>query len=183
MEGLLDSLVALGALEHLPRTGWLQRGIAPAEPIAAHVLGSAYVVMALAERADPPVDLARCALLALVHDAPEALLGDLPRSGSELLPTGAKRSAEARAAEALLAPLAPTALAAWREYDAGETREARLARLADRLHLGLRLLMYLRSGRRGLDEFVDGLRALDASEFAAAEELRLALLAAIEAEL
>lgn len=182
LEGLLESMLALGALEHLPRTGWLQHGIEDAEPVAAHVLGTALLALALAPRVSPPLDAGRCVTLALVHDAPEALLGDLPRAASERLPAGAKRSAERSAAEDLLAPLAPEALAAWREYDAGETREARLVRLADRLHLGLRLLAYLRSGRRGLGSFVEGLRKLDAGEFPPAEEFRRALLVAIERE-
>lgn len=183
MRALLDSLLTLGALEHLPRTGWLQHGIAPAEPVAAHVLGAAYLALALATRVDPPLDVGRCVTLALVHDAPEALLGDLPRSAAERLPAGAKGAAEERAAKDVLGPLAPQALEAWREYRAGATREARLARLADRLHLGLRLLAYLRAGRRGLGEFVAGLRRLEASEFPPAEALREALLVDIEQEL
>lgn len=180
LDAPLESLLALGALEHLPRTGWLQRGIAEAESVAAHVLGTAYVVLALAPRVEPPLDVTRCVALAVVHDAPEALLGDLPRSAAERLPAGAKRSAETRAAEDLLAPLSASALELWREYDAARSREARLVRLADRLHLGLRLLAYLRAGRRGLDEFIEGLRGLDASEFPPAEELRRSLLGAIE---
>jgi putative hydrolases of HD superfamily len=183
VDPLLETLLALGTLEHLPRTGWLQRGIVPAEPVAAHILGCAYVTLALAARVEPPLDVERCATLALVHDAPEALIGDLPRSATRLLPAGAKATAEARSAQELLAPLSSHALAAWDEYQAAGTREARLVRLADRLHLGLRLLAYLRSGRRGLGEFVDGLQALDAGEFLPAEELRRSLLTAIEAEL
>ena len=52
-------------------------------------------------------------------------------------------------------------------------------KLCDRLQLGLRLLAYLRSGRRGLDDFVAGLERLDASEFAPCEELREALCRAV----
>ncbi len=180
VDELLEALLALGALEHLPRTGWLQRGIPDAEPVAAHVLGTALVALALAPRVEPPLDVDRCVTLAVVHDAPEALLGDLPRSAAERLPVGAKRAAETRAAQDLLAPLSARALESWREYDAAQTREARLVRLADRLHLGLRLLAYLRAGRRGLDEFIEGLQRLDASEFPPAEELRRSLLAALE---
>ena len=176
---LLTALLALQKLEHLPRTGWCQRGIEPPESIAAHVAGTAQVALALAPRVEPPLSLGRVLTLVAVHDAPEALLGDLPRTAKDLLPRGAKAAAEERAADELLGALSPEAREAFAEFVAGETREARFARLCDRLQLGLRLLAYLRSGRRGLDAFVAGLEALDAPEFAPAEALRADLCAAV----
>ena len=176
---LLTALLALQKLEHLPRTGWCQRGIDPPESIAAHVAGVSQVALALAPRVAPAISLGRVLTLVTVHDAPEALLGDLPRTAKKLLPNGAKAEAEERAADELLGALSPEARDAFREYVAGETREARFAQLCDRLQLGLRLLAYLRSGRRGLDDFVAGLERLDAPEFAPCEELREALCRAV----
>lgn len=176
---LLDALLCLQKLEHLPRTGWCQRGIPLPESVAAHVAGVSQVALALAPRVEPAVSLGRVLTLVAVHDAPEALLGDLPRTAKELLPPGAKAAAEERAADRLLGALSPEARDAFREYAAGETREARFAHLCDRLQLGVRLLAYLRAGRRGLDEFVAGLEALDAREFPPCEELRVALCAAV----
>jgi 5'-deoxynucleotidase YfbR-like HD superfamily hydrolase len=112
-----------------------------------------------------------------VHDAPEALLGDLPRAASELLPEGAKRTAEERAARRLLGPLSELALARFEEQSAGATREARFVRVCDRLQLGLRLLGYRRSGRAGLQEFEATLRELECGEFAPARALQAELLA------
>lgn len=177
----LASLLALGALEHLPRTGWLQHGIREAESVAAHVLGTVHVALTVAPRVQPPVDVDRVIALAAVHDAPEALLGDLPQTAAERLPVGAKAQAERRAADDLLSALSPQARERWREYAAGETREARLARLCDKLQLGLRLLAYVRAGHRGLSEFRSVLTDLDATEFPPAEVLRGELLAALDA--
>jgi len=180
MRDVLDSLLTLVPLDRLPRTGWLQHGVAVPESIAGHTVGVAQVALALAPRVEPALDVDRVVALCLVHDAPEALTGDLPRSGSRLLPAGAKRQAEAAAAEQLLGPLHGVALDRLREYEAQETREARLAKLCDRLQLGVRLLAYLRSGQRGLDEFVGTVREVDPSEFPPASELHAALVAALE---
>jgi putative hydrolase of HD superfamily len=180
MSELLQALLALVPLDRLPRTGWLQRGVAVPESLAGHSLGVAQVALALAPREEPPLDVDRVLALCLVHDAPEALTGDLPRSGSRHLPAGAKATAEAAAAAELLAPLHPLALERWAEYAAGETREARFARLCDRLQLGVRLLAYLRSGQRGLEDFVETVRGTDPGEFPAASAFHADLLAALE---
>ncbi len=176
METLLRALLALVPLDRLPRTGWIQRGVASPESIAGHALGAAHLALGLAPRVEPPLDVDRVVALAVIHDAPEASLGDIPRSGSRALPEGAKREGERRAAELLLTPLGETARERYEEFDLGETREARLAYLCDRLQLGVRLLAYERAGQRGLEEFWGTIEGLDCSEFPPAEALRGALL-------
>lgn len=174
---LLEALLALQCLQDLPRTGWIQRGIRQPESIAGHVLGTCELVLALGPRVEPALDTERALALALVHDAPEALLGDLPRTAAELLPEGAKRTAEERAARRLLAPLSGLALERFEEHARGATREARFVRVCDRLQLGLRLLGYRRAGQAGLEEFEAALRALDCGEFEPARALQAELLA------
>lgn len=174
----LAELLPLLALERLPRTGWLLAGVRAPESIAAHTLGTALVALTLGPRVRPALDVEHALALALVHDVPEALLTDLPRSAAELLPPGAKAAAETRAAERLLGP---EGRALFREYSAAETREARFVRLCDKLQLGLRWLGYLREGARGLEEFRPGLEALDCSAFAPCAELRAELLDAADA--
>jgi len=173
---LLDSLLALLPLGRLPRTGWIQHGVPDPETIAAHSQGVAHVVLGLGPRVEPALDVDRALALALVHDAPEALTGDLPRPGAALLPPGAKRAAENAAAEVLLLPLSAHALERYREYTAGETREARFVRLCDRLQLGVQLLAYRRSGQRGLGDFDAVVEGLDCGEFEPAARLREELL-------
>lgn len=176
----LSLLTKLGALARLPRTGWLMAGVPCAESIAEHSHGVALLAAVLAPRVEPGLDLGRAVALAVLHDAPEALVSDLPRTAAELLPPGAKALAEERAA-ALLFAEAPASLALWREHAAGSSREARFVRLCDKLHLGLAALGYRRAGVRGLEEFVDGLRTLDTSAFAPLEALRIELLGAHDA--
>jgi putative hydrolase of HD superfamily len=162
-------------LDDLPRTGWVLRGVRAPETVAEHVLGLQWLCLALAPRCG--VDPARAVALALVHDAPEALLGDWPRSAAELLPAGAKRVAEDAAAARLLAPLGPAAGELWSEWREQRTDAARFVKACDRLQLGVRLLRQLRAGQRGLDEFLDTVRAADLGGFAELEELRTLLVA------
>jgi putative hydrolase of HD superfamily len=175
----LPALLALLPLEELPRTGWLQHGVRPAESIASHVTGTCFTVLALAPRVTPPLDTDRAIALALVHDAPEALLSDLPKSASRLMPNGAKAQMEDRAAAELLPPLSALAHERFAEYRAGKTREARFVRLCDRLQMGVRAVGYHRRGVRGLEQFARTIEALDCGEFAPAAALQREILAAL----
>lgn len=164
-------------LDALPRTGWVLRGVASPESIAGHILGTAHLAIALGPQSDPPLDMGRVLGMALLHDAPEARTGDLPQPASRDLPPGAKQAMEDSIAEQLLADLGPSALELWHEYRGNRTRESRFVRLCDKLQLGVRLVGYVETGAgKPLGEFVDGLLALDATEFPAAEELRLEIL-------
>jgi len=176
----LAALTPLLALDRLPRTGWLLAGVARPESVAAHSLGTALVVLALGPRVRPELALDRAVALAVLHDAPEALLTDLPRRAAELFPAGAKAAAEERAAERLLAPLSGAAAERHAEFRAQETREARFVRLCDRLHLGVRWIGYRREGAGDLADFRSGLEALDCREFEPCGELRAEILAAAD---
>ena len=176
----IESLLALTALESLPRTGWVLRGVRTPETIGEHMLGVQWLCLALAQPCG--VDAERAIALALVHDAPEALLGDWPRSAAELLPQGAKRHAETQAAAQVLAPLGQRARELWDEWQAQASPAARFVKVCDQLQLGVRLLRYAREGRSGLDEFLVTVRGIDTRGFAALEELRCDLVRLLEAE-
>jgi putative hydrolase of HD superfamily len=172
----LEALLPLLTLDRLPRTGWLVAGVPNPETVAAHSLGTALVVLALGPRVVPALAIDRAVSLAVLHDAPEALLTDLPRAAAECLPPGAKAAGERRAAERLLAPLSELAWQRFEEFRAQETREARFVRLCDQLHLGLRWLGYRREGARVPGGFRDGLARLECGEFAPCVELRAEIL-------
>jgi putative hydrolase of HD superfamily len=175
----LEALLQLQNLDRLPRTGWIQHGVRDPESVGAHLLGTAMVVLALGPAVEPELEVDRAVCLALLHDAGEALVGDLPRSAAALFPPGAKHAAESAAAELLLGPLSDHARERAGEALAEETREARFVRLCDRLQLGVRLTSYARSGIRGLGDFRAGLETLDCAEFGPCEELRRDIVAAL----
>lgn len=176
---LLEALLALQPLHDLPRTGWILRGVRDPESVGDHVLSTCFLVLAAGPRVAPAVDVERAVALALVHDAPEAAIGDLPRTAARLLPAGAKAAAEDRAAAELLGPLSDHARGLWDEVRAGVTREARFVKLCDRLQLGVRLVALERTGQRGLDDFRATVAGLDCAEFSVLAALRDEVLAAL----
>ncbi len=131
IHGTLSS--ALRALASLARTGWMLRGVPPsqAETVAQHSYLSAILALELAWEASKrgaTVDPLRAAAIALIHDAAEAWVGDIPK------PAGldeAKEAAEDAAIQA--APLSPLAKRLHAEYQERSSREALIARAAELL--------------------------------------------------
>ena len=173
---LLESLLRLLPLDDLPRTGWILGGVSQPESVAGHILGTSHLALALSPQVEPPLELGRVLAMALVHDAPEAGSGDLPRPAAIHLPEGAKKQMEDALAGEVLAPLSGPATEAWAEYSAQETREARFVALCDSLQMGVRWVGYQRAGWRGLGNFEAHFSALDCREFPAAEALRQEIL-------
>lgn len=153
-------------LKLLPRTGWLQRGVARPESIAEHIFGvSALALLAGGEVGG--LDRGRLLAIALLHDLAEVALGDLPSSARRLIGDAAKHAAERRALAELLDGLAgrDEYLALWDEYESGTSPEARLVKGLDRLEMLAQALAYEESGSRALQEFWSGAGQGWAEEF------------------
>jgi putative hydrolase of HD superfamily len=143
-------------LKRTPRTGWLQRGVADAESVAAHSYGVAYTALVLAQWLDEPLDRGRLLALAVLHDLPEGLTGDIPTPAWRRMPPGAKPAVEGAAMEQIWAgaPAEEEMLGLWQELEEGQTAVARLVKDADKLDMYLQALMYERhTGNRQLQEF------------------------------
>jgi len=177
----LDALLQLQVLEHVPRMGWLLKGVANPESVAAHSLGTAQLVLALGPGQEPALDVDRAVSLAVLHDAAEARLGDLPKPVQKLFPAGAKQAAERQLIGEMLPALSPLAHERALEALEHRTRESRFVGLCDQLQLGLRLLAYRRAGVSGLGEFEPGLRELDCTEFESCAQLQGEILTALAA--
>ncbi|MBK7395846.1 MAG: HD family hydrolase [Myxococcales bacterium] len=145
---MLATLDALDPLGDLPRTGWLLRGISPCESIAAHTLQVALLTRMLVEacRAEGlTVDGELALTMALLHDAPEARLGDVPMPVKTPAVDAALHEAERAIAHAILpAALVPT----WEASEAGESLEARLVKAADKIQMLHKLWVYEQQGRK-----------------------------------
>jgi putative hydrolase of HD superfamily len=149
---LLDVVLELQNLDRVPRSGWMLRGVAEPESVTEHSWHALFLVWALGPRI-PGIDVARAVEMAVVHDLAEVRLGDLPRTASRYLPEGAKKEAERRALEEILAPLPPRAGELWAEYAEGTTAEARLVKACDKLQLMVKASAYEDWGAGGLGEF------------------------------
>jgi putative hydrolase of HD superfamily len=151
---LLPLFERLLSLKLLPRTGWLQRGVAAPESIAEHTFGVAALALLVGDM-EPDIERGRALAIALLHDIAEALLGDLPATARRLLSPEAKQRAEALAMRELLAgmPQADGYVALWEEYARAGSREARLVKALDRVEMLGQALAYERAGSRALAEF------------------------------
>jgi len=154
-EALLRLVHITGALKHLPRQGWLHLEVPQPESVAGHSFRVALMTMLLAH-ADPAINAERALVIALCHDLPEAIAGDITPFDETLADESvdrdrlfrtrpaysdeadrAKREAEEQALSDMTAGLDEATrrliLDAWEEYEQGCTEEARLVRQIDKL--------------------------------------------------
>lgn len=153
---LLELLQHGNQLKRTARTGWVQRGVAQAENVAAHSYGVIYSALVLAQLIEEPLDLAAVLAMATLHDLPEGLTTDIPTPAWRFLPEGAKEVAERAAMAAILDKSAAgdAFLAWWEQLRSGETAEARLVHDADKLDQFLQAYLYeQQTGNRQLGEF------------------------------
>jgi putative hydrolase of HD superfamily len=151
---LLDLLLETQALDRIPRSGYLLRGVDGGESVTEHSWHVVFLVWTLGPRV-PGLDVARAVEIALVHDLAELRVGDLPRTAAAYFPPGAKNQAERAACADILAPLPPEAQERYAEYAAGESLEARMVKACDKLQLMLKVATYEAWGHAGLAEFWD----------------------------
>jgi len=153
---MLQLLIHGNQLKRTVRSGWVQRGIADAEDVAAHSYGAAFTALVLAQKVPKPLNLEKVLVMALLHDLPEGLTTDIPTTAWRLFPQGTKTEVERGAMDNILGgtTLSPLFMAYWEELHQKVTREALLVHDADKLDMYLQALMYeQQSGNRQLAEF------------------------------
>ncbi len=157
-EAAVTFLQESGSMKRLPRVGWLQRGVTPAESLADHSYRVTLFAMLIADAIaqETPVDTERVLRMALVHDLAETRFGDLPSPAKRYLPENAKANAEALAFKDMtvnLGAIGQHYQALRNEESAAETLESRIVNAADRLELLLQAVEYELAGNRRVAEF------------------------------
>ncbi len=132
----------LYALKRLRRKGWVRRGIREPESVADHSYSLAVFSMLLA--ADRGLDPLRAAAIALVHDLPETIVGDM--TPEEKMEDRSLGEAELRALWEVAAelPERPSTLlrSLYLEYVEQSSEEARLVKELDKLEMALQAQLY-----------------------------------------
>lgn len=151
---MIDVVLGLDPLGDLPRTGWVLRGVrGDCESIAAHTVGVTVVAMMLVDvlRAKgQSIDGERVLRMAVLHDAAEASMGDVPMPSK----TPEVRAALAGLERSIVEQLLPTTwVTVWEEAEARTTLEARIVKAADKLQMMVKALRYDAQGRGGLEDF------------------------------
>jgi 5'-deoxynucleotidase YfbR-like HD superfamily hydrolase len=144
LAGAATFLFEMGHLKNLPRAGWLLLGVPQPESVADHSfrVGMTGIVLAAMEGAD----VGRTAALALMHDAHETRIGDVPSVGRAYITTAVPDAVTAHQASAMPADAAKVVQDLTAEYEANETLEARLAHDADKIETLLQAIEYQAQG-------------------------------------
>jgi putative hydrolase of HD superfamily len=152
---LLTILLEANELKAIPRMGWRVRGIRDGESVAEHSYAVALASMLIADRMEAPVDKERLLKIALLHDLPEHMLGDIHAPASRLLGEDVKEAAELRILEQLFEglPGGSEYVALWREFSERSSLEGRIVRAVDKLEMFTQAYQYECAGSRMLDDF------------------------------
>ena len=153
MEDLISFFQEMGKLKKLKRRGWVIDGVKEPESVSEHSWRTALMVMVLGEERN--IDLERAIKMALIHDVPELIAGDIVETdkgkfyvspGTEILKEkfdkvserGKIKIEEESAREILPGEY----FKLWKEFQEGNTKEARFVKDADRLELALQAYEY-----------------------------------------
>jgi len=154
LQNIIKFLEITGILKQTERTGWVQVGVYQPESVADHTFRTAFLCMLYADmEALDPLKLIRMALL---HDLPEAVIGDLtpPQKTAET------KEKEETAINHILSLLPKKQrenyLAAWKEYREGKTREAKAVRQLEKIEMALQAKEYEKMGTssKSLERFI-----------------------------
>jgi putative hydrolase of HD superfamily len=135
-------------LKELDRAGWLRVGIAHPESVAGHSWGLTWLVLVLCP---DDLDRERALSIAVVHDLPEILAGDI--TPHDDISTEEKHRLEAAAADRLFAD-SPRLRALWQEYADHATSESKLVHQLDKLDMALQAVRYRQRDGTDTDEFI-----------------------------
>ncbi len=146
-------LMSLHPLDRVPRSGFLLRGVAEPESIAAHSHALALLCLLCAPRCDPPADALSAVRMALIHDLAESKTMDIPLTVKDPAFRAAKVSVE----NAVFSDLFHGQEKAWEDaflsFQEGRSAEARLVKGLDKVQMMIKVLSYQREGRGNLEDF------------------------------
>lgn len=152
-ERVLTLFGQLHPLDRVARAGYVLRGVAEPESVAAHSHFVAVLALLYVEAFPGRWDRHRTLAMALTHDLAEAQLMDIPMPAVQGHLKKAKQAAEQSITDEMLAGLPGDLPALHREYAAAETPEARLLRGLDKAQMMIKIFHYQREGRGALEEF------------------------------
>ncbi|MDG6925153.1 MAG: HD domain-containing protein [Nitrososphaerota archaeon] len=162
--GMVRFFERAGRLKLEPRRGWvLKLGMKDPESVADHSYRVALLAMVYADLRG--LDAAKVVKMALLHDLPEALVGDsVPGERTRTEKRRGEEAAMRRMLKDLPKDISRRYSSIWEEYEEGVSEEARLVKHVDKLELALQAREYrmadrgndvsdfFASARKGLDD-------------------------------
>ena len=154
LQNLVKFLELTGILKRTQRTGWVDVGVEQPESVADHTFRTAFLCMLYADMED--LDTLKLLRMALIHDLPEAVIGDLMPSQKTAETKENKETAMQQILRLLPEQQKENYLAVWNEYQKGKTREAQAVRQLDKIEMALQANEYekLGSASKSLKRFI-----------------------------
>jgi putative hydrolase of HD superfamily len=154
LQNLVNFFGMAGKLKRIPRSGWVEAGVRQPESVADHTFRTSILCMIYSNLEG--LDELKLLRMALIHDLPEAIIGDL---------TPSRKTAEIEAKEETamnqILSLLPKKqrekyMAIWNEYKKCETKEATIVRQLEKLEMALQAKEYEKAGstRQSLKRFI-----------------------------
>jgi len=154
LQNLVKFFEMVGKLKRIPRTGWVEGGVRQPESVADHTFRTSILCMIYSDLEE--LDELKLLRMALMHDLPEAITGDLtpPRKTAEM------EAKEDTAMNQILSLLPKKQrekyMTVWNEYKKRETKEAKALRQLEKLEMALQAKEYEKAGstRQSLKRFL-----------------------------
>jgi putative hydrolase of HD superfamily len=143
-------------LDRIARAGYVVRGVAHPESVAAHSHFVSLLTLLFLEEFPGRFESEKALTMALIHDLSEAKLMDIPMPYADAYLKEAKDEAEQAVMEELFAGFSPKFAQYHREMIEASSPEARLVRGLDKVQLLLKVLFYERERSGYLEEFWNG---------------------------
>lgn len=154
LRDLVKFFETVGKLKRTPRSGWIEVGIRNPESVADHTFRTSILCMVYSDLEG--LDELKLLRMALIHDLPEAIIGDLTPSRK----TTRSKERENNAMNQILSLLPKEQrekyMTDWNEYQEGKTREAKAVRQLEKLEMALQAKEYEEAGltRQSLKRFI-----------------------------
>lgn len=150
---IINLLNEIGMLSLIPRSGFAFLGSGK-QTVAEHSYRAALIAFTLVRLIPEKVDMHKLIMMCLLHDLPEARIGDLNYVQKKYVVPKLDKALNDIASESFLGP----EIVAWiEEYEQGSSLESKLAHDADQLELLLVLKREAELGNLRAKEWMDNL--------------------------
>jgi len=141
-------------LKRTPRSGWVEVGIRKPESVADHTFRTSILCMVYSDLEG--LDELKLLRMALTHDLPEAIIGDLTPSRKTTRNKETENDAMKQTLSLLPKEQREKYMTDWKEYQEGKTREAKAVRQLEKLEMALQAKEYEEAGltRQSLKRFI-----------------------------
>ena len=152
---LVEFFKNVGQLKGISRAGWVKVGIKSPESVADHTFRTALLCMIFSSLEG--LDELKMLQMALLHDLPEVIIGDLTPSEKNKVNKNSEENAMKKLLSFLPKEIRGKYLEIWHEYAIGETTEAKIVRQLEKLEMVLQAREYEETAvaREGLKTFIE----------------------------